>query len=290
MLALENEYIVLHVQSKGAELDRLYHKGYDIDYLWSGDPAFWGKKSPVLFPVIGALKGGTYRYGSEVFTMPKHGFARDMDFEQVGETPGEICFRLSSNAKTLAMYPFVFDFYIRYRLEGETLTVRYEVHNRDDKPMPYAVGGHPAFRVPLHEGLTYEDYYLQFSTPEQSGRFTVSPEGLIETEPVPFFDGPTERLPLHKSLFAHDALVFKDLKSRSIALRCDKSPRGLTMSFPGFYYFGIWAASGADFVCLEPWRGIADSVDASGLIAEKDGICITAPGEVATSEWSVTLF
>jgi galactose mutarotase-like enzyme len=155
--------------------------------------------------------------------------------------------------------------------------------------MYFSVGGHPAFRVPLHDGLNYSDYYLHFDKTESSPRWPISPEGLIETKPHPFFQN-TDRLPLTKELFYKDALVFKDLTSNAVSLRSDKSERGWTMDFQGFPYLGIWAAKNADFVCVEPWCGIADSTSSNQQLKEKEGIEELTAGDIFERSWTLTIF
>jgi galactose mutarotase-like enzyme len=289
MLQLSNDQLSVTIAEKGAELQRLTRKDGQVEYLWSGDPAFWAKKSPVLFPVVGGLKNNRYTYNGQEYTLGRHGFARDMVFAVAEQTASSIRFRLTDNADTLKVYPFRFVFEVAYAIEGTRLSVTYRVQNSGEEDMYFSVGGHPAFKVPLTAGSAYEDHYLEFNKEETSGKWPLSADGLIERTPQPLLQH-THTLRLTKPLFYGDALVFKQLASDKVSLKSDTAAHGLEFSFEGFPYLGIWAAKDADFVCIEPWCGIADHVDASGRLEEKEGINKLSAGGVFERSWQVTLF
>lgn len=286
---IQNNCLTVSIATKGAELQSIIHKDFGIEYIWSGDPNFWGKKSPVLFPIVGGLKQNHYTYNGVQYEMGRHGFARDMDFGVTEQTETALTFTLVSNAVTEKVYPFLFRFSVKYTLEDDKLQVAYVVKNTGDDLMYFSVGAHPAFSVPLVEHTNFEDYYLEFDHTENKGRWPLSSEGQVETFALPCLEG-TNILPLRKQLFYEDALVFKKLASTSIAIKCHKTTHGLKVSFPHFPYMGIWNAKDADFVCIEPWCGIADHVNASGLIAEKEGINRLQPEHIFTRTWTVELF
>ena len=283
---IQNDYLSVEVQAKGAELMSLYNKKEQLEYMWSGDPAFWGKHSPVLFPIIGELKNNTYYYNNKAYQLGRHGFARDMEFTVTEQTTSSIGFSLLSNADTLQKFPFEFGFDIEYLLQQDWLTVTYKVKNTGNGDMYFSVGGHPAFKVPLVEGTDYNDYYLEFNEPELAGRWPISAEGLIETDAEPFLLN-TNKLPLRKELFYRDAIVFKNLRSDTVRLRSSKHDKGIEFNFPGFPYLGVWAAKDADFVCIEPWCGIADPVNSSQQLTEKEGINRLAPQGIFERSWGV---
>ncbi|MBO9153741.1 aldose 1-epimerase family protein [Chitinophaga sp. GCM10012297] len=289
MMEIANEYIRVQVSAQGAELQSIVRKDNQLEYLWSGDPAFWGKKSPVLFPIVGGLKNNAYQYKGKTYQLGRHGFARDMAFNVNEHTPTSITFSLSDNEQTLDKYPFPFTLTVRYAIQNATLKVGYSVQNTGDEPMYFSIGAHPAFKVPLTEGTSFDDYSLHFSEAEQAPVWPLSDEGLIQTTPVPYLED-TTALPLEKPMFYKDALVFKHLASETISIRSDKTPHGLEVSFPGFPYMGIWSAKNADFVCIEPWCGIADHVNASGELNEKEGIHQLAPEGIFKREWSAIFF
>lgn len=289
MFHLENDKLNISLAVKGAELKRVFGKQQQIDYMWGADPAFWAKTSPVLFPIVGQLKNNTYFYQGKAWFLPRHGFARDREFSVTEQTAQSITFCLNSDQETLAVYPFPFSFFIIYTLTDDVLAVTYKVENRGEEAMLFSVGGHPAFKLPLVAGTTYEDYQLTFNKNETAGRWPISADGQIEEETLPLLEG-TNVLPLRKELFAKDAIVLKHLLSDEVQLGSDKTPHGLRFSFSGFPYLGIWAAPGADFICIEPWCGIADSVDADGELEHKEGINKLASGETFSVQWQAQFY
>ena len=287
--SIHNNELSVAISTKGAELESVIHKSFGLEYMWSGDAAFWGKKSPVLFPIVGGLKNSSYEYNGTTYQLPRHGFARDMEFEVTAEEKDSIVFTLKSNEETLAKYPFEFKFSLRYALEESKLSVSYIVENPGKENLLFSVGGHPAFKVPLVDGTVFEDYYLQFSNIENAGRWPLSADGLIEDFTTPVLEN-TDQLLLTQALFLKDALVFKQLQSQSLSILNHKKPHGLKLSFPGFPYMGIWNSGNAPFVCIEPWCGIAGNVNVSGNLAEKEGINTLPPDEIFERTWSVELF
>jgi galactose mutarotase-like enzyme len=289
MYILENEELKIAIHRHGAELQSIFHKQHSLEYMWEGDPSFWAKRSPVLFPVVGALKEDTYYFEGTAYQLARHGFARNMDFNAVENSPGFVSFALESSPETLRVFPFRFKFYIDYRVIANKLEVTYRIENKGDNDLYFSVGGHPAFRVPLAAGTSYEDYTISFDREEALYRWPVTKEGLIENSPVLLLEKGAA-LPLSKALFKDDALVLKDLQSGSIRLRSDKTPHGLEFNFSAFPYLGLWAAPGADFVCIEPWCGIADSVKASGQLIQKEGINEIGPAQQFQKTWTASFF
>ncbi len=267
--------------------------------MWGADPVFWGKSSPVLFPIVGGLKDNCYTFEGKTYNLPRHGFARDLIFEIEDHWDDGISFLLRSNIDTLKVYPFKFEFRLIYELYANLLSVTYHVTNLGENDMYFSVGGHPAFAVPMEEGLSYKDYYLEFEGEENLKRWPVNSQGLIEEEPEAIFDKTliddelveieTKFLPLTKELFHQDALVFKQLNSSTVTLKSEKSEHSLRFDFAGFPFLGIWAAKDANFVCIEPWCGIADSVRHSQELTEKEGINILPTGDVFERAWAVKL-
>ncbi|MEP6750328.1 MAG: aldose 1-epimerase family protein, partial [Bacteroidota bacterium] len=245
--------------------------------------------SPVLFPIVGTLKADTFYYGNQAYGLGRHGFAREMEFKASIQNDQSITFMLESTEETLIRYPFDFKLDIKYELSGNRLMVTYHVSNTGTVPMYFSIGGHPAFKVPLVAGNNYNDYYLEFNKLEKAGKWPISKDGLIEATPVELLNN-TGRLPLTKELFENDALVFKGLSSNDVTLKTHKDEHGLSFDFTGFPYLGIWAAKNADFVCIEPWCGIADSVNTDQQLVNKEGIQQLQPGKNFERTWSVTMF
>lgn len=289
MYTIENEHLTVTINTKGAELDSIYSKTTDLHYLWNGDPAFWNKKSPVLFPIVGTLKENTYYYNGQPYHLTRHGFARDRDFELNSSNPDALTMTLRSDDRTKELFPFDFELDIHYSLNANTLAVEYVVVNKGTDNMYFSIGGHPAFKLPLEEGLAYDDYYLLFSATENARRWMISHQGLIEAVATPFITN-DNKLPLSKELFLHDAIVLKYLNSDTVDLRTDRSEHGVRFSFPRFPFLGLWAAPHANFVCIEPWCGIADSVTSTQQLINKEGINLLTPAQTFDRKWSATFY
>lgn len=288
LYTIESAQLRVQVAARGAELQSVMDRSNEQEYLWQGDPAFWAKRSPVLFPIVGTLRENRYQYEGNWYEMGRHGFARDRDFELEVRQPDRLQWLLRDDEATRLVYPFSFEFRIDYQVAGATLTVSYEVRNPGTGPLLFSAGGHPAFRVPVVANSNYDDYELYFEKMESSGRWPISPDGLIMQDPEPLLVN-SQRLSLNKPLFSRDALVLKHLESHSVRLM-DKSGNSYwTFRFAGFPYLGLWAGKGGDFVCVEPWCGIADSVDATQLLTEKEGIQRINPGETWQRSWQLEL-
>lgn len=287
MVTLENAFIKAAVHPRGAELQSFYNKENTLEYLWNGNAAYWPRHSPVLFPIVGGLKDDTYFYEGKNYKLAKHGFARDMDFKEESSFGDSASFILTSTPETLAQYPFEFLLRIKYQLNGTRITVIYEVENKSDGIMPFSIGTHPAFNVPLVKGTSYSDYYLDFSETETAERLTLN--GNIINGTVPYLENQQD-IKLKESLFYEDAIIFRDLKSSRISICSDKTNHGLHFDFEGFPYMGIWAAENAPFVCIEPWHGLPDTAEHNQNILEKEGIIKLGKGESWESRWSISCF
>lgn len=288
MATLENEFLKVTIRPQGAELTSILSKKTGLEHLWQADPAVWNWHAPNLFPTVGESLNKELRVGNQSYPIERHGFARKSEFALLPSTATHAVFSLRSSKKTLVAYPYRFEFQVAYALDGPTLMVNYRVLNEDNQPVYFAVGGHPAFRVPLLPGEDYADYYVEFEADAALDRHLISGDGYFtgETEAMAL-DG--RKLHLTKDLFNEDALVFKNLKSRSITLRSTKNPHVLTISFPPFPYLGIWAKPAAPFVCIEPWLGCADTEGKPVTIEEKELIQVVAPGETFEAAFSIRI-
>ncbi len=287
MIKIKNDHLQVTISEKGAELQSLQLNG--LEYLWQADPNYWGRHSPVLFPIIGELKDGKYIFNDKEYHLPRHGFARDHAFEATQISSSSAIFTLHSNADTLSVYPFQFLFQVKYEIKEQILYCSYIVQNVNDKDMYFSVGGHPAFRVPLNDQLKYDDYILAFDKDNILKRFLLD-NGLTKNDAeIIVLDD--KKLRLKSSLFYNDAIVLKHISSdQIIKLYSDKDSHGLKFMFEGFPYFGIWAAKDAPFVCLEPWCGIADNIHHNYQLTNKEGINQLASGATWNRTWRVELF
>ncbi|MGB3617204.1 MAG: aldose 1-epimerase family protein [Catalinimonas sp.] len=285
MPTLENDLLSVAIQSKGAELTRIYHRPQGREYLWSGDPAVWGRHAPILFPIVGALRDNTYRFQGQGYTLRRHGFARNLPFELISQDEKQVVFELESTADTRAHYPFAFRLQVGYTLDGARLRVTWLVTNADDEAaMWFSIGAHPAFALKPDDRVS--DYLLWFDHPERADRHLLGEGGLFDGRTELAVEG--ESLPLDARTFDRDALVFTDLRSERLTLRNRLGDHRVELRFPGFPYFGVWAPAGTDaFVCLEPWHGLADAHDAPGDLTEKRGIRSLAAGETFRAYYDI---
>ncbi len=284
MNLIENNELSISIATLGAELSSIVDKKSGIDYLWKGDPSIWGRKSPVLFPIVGRVNNNEYTSGGNTYALPQHGFARDMDFTVKETAADKIVFSLVYTEETLIKYPYKFELQIRYTLLGRKLTVGYTVINLQDTELYFSIGAHPGFTCPVLENETLEDYYLEFNTPETLELYTLS-GGLVNPDPIPYLNN-EKKIPLSNALFKNDALIFKNYQSDFISLKHKDKGEVFKFYCKGFPFLGIWSKPGP-FVCIEPWYGIADFVNHTGVLEEKEGIQMVGAGEKFECAWGV---
>ncbi|EPF1792557.1 aldose 1-epimerase family protein [Listeria monocytogenes] len=289
MIKLENEVLLVEMKTAGAELTRIFHKDTGLEYLWNADSKFWGRHSPVLFPTVGRLVDDTYLVDGKQYHLGQHGFARDRDFQVIEQTENTVRFELDADEDSLAIYPYKFKLSIIYTIEKNTVAVSYEVENTDNKRIYFSIGAHPAFHLPLTDGTTFEDYYLDFGTEENLE--TLCLEGPYRSGEIKkIVDEPARYLPLTYDLFKNDALIFEALKQKEMTIKSDKTPHFVKVSFPEFPFVGVWTAKpGTPFLCIEPWYGIADGAGESVELRDKAGIEHLEPEAVFASEYEITV-
>jgi len=253
------------INNKGAELISLKSGSNHREYIWEGNPDFWGKHSPVLFPIVGTLKNNSYTYDGHTYTLSRHGFARDRDFELIRQRENQAVFSLKADAETLQKYPFHFELQITYTLESNGLTISYTVSNVDNNVMPFSIGAHPAFALPE----PFENYVLEFEHAENLQSYQLENDLLSDTTvSIPLAD---KILPLDYKLFQNDALIFKQMQSQKITILENNKPL-LAILFEDFPHFGIWTKQDVPFICLEPWLGYSDKLHSDGSIMDKEAI------------------
>lgn len=280
-ITIKNDYISAALLSKGAELCGLYYK--ERNYMWEGNPKFWAKHAPVLFPIVGTLKNNTYTIDNKEFNLPRHGFARDYIFDIKAHASDCIVFVLQANEVTQQMYPFQFLFEISYQLIDTKLVVSYHVLNNDVTPMPFCIGGHPAFALPLD----FENYSLDFQQNTSLTTFLLDNDLLSNTTKTLQLD--QGKLPLNYNLFENDALVIKNIPSKSVQITENGTPF-LKLDYTDFPDLGIWTKVDAPFICIEPWFGYADTPNCTGNLFEKEGIIILKPNQAFKASFEVEVF
>jgi galactose mutarotase-like enzyme len=288
MAIIENDLFKVAIRNQGGELTSFYNKKTGVEHLWQADPSVWAWHAPNLFPIVGQLIDNELLVDGQKYELPRHGFNRTSELLLIHSDDQSAWFSLPYCEKTLAKYPYKFDFQIHYDLIDDALRITYKVINLDKKTIYFSVGGHPAFNVPFNKDEKYEDYYIEFEVDEKLETHLLSAEGTFngQTQLVPTDKG---KLFLTQGLFAKDALVFKNLRSRSVCIKSTKHDQTITVEFPHFNYLGLWNKPGADFVCIEPWLGCADHAGQHVDISQKEAIQKLGVGHVFEAAFFVSV-
>lgn len=287
---LENSRLRLTVDSLGAQMMSLQTMD-GREYLWQGDPRYWCDRAPVLFPFVGRLTGNSYRYGGQVYSMGIHGFAAHQDFSCLCPKPNRLVLQLTDNGETREQYPFAFSLNIIYELIDNRVQVTYQVENSGTGILPFGIGGHPGFRVPLEEGEQFDDYVLEFTGGCQPDRVGFTPQVFLsgQDQAYPLKEG--KYLPLRHDLFDQDAVILKNM-SREVTLRSRLSPHGVQVSYPDMPYLGLWHMPNTDapYLCIEPWSSLPARQDVVEDFACKSDLIQLGPGKTYVNTWSITIF
>lgn len=257
--ALENDILKIAVDTHGAEVSSIYNKKEDKEMLWQGDPKYWGRRSPVLFPVVGKYRDCKTTYNGKEYTLGQHGFARDSEFTLIEQTENRLAFELTSSEETLTKYPFEFRLICSFELKNNKIIVGWNVENTDNKEIHFSIGAHPAFYCKKGETvLTMNGENIKYNLLNSDGLYT-SPKYDVESSFV-----------LHDEIFDNDALVIENSDVTEVAL-VDNGKKYLTVKFDA-EVFGIWAPAkkNAPFVCIEPWFGRCDAEDFEGDITKRE--------------------
>ena len=293
--SLDNGVLSVRVSSIGGQLLSVKKDGKE--YLWQGDPAFWEDRAPNLFPYIARLTKGTYTVHGKEYHLPIHGFLPAAEMKAEAQEESLLVLRLDADESTLACYPFVFTLRIRYELNQDTLRIAYEVENGGTEDMYFGIGGHPGFQAPLEDGLSFEDYFLEFESEGQSGTDAQTPVR-IGFSPTCFLNGKDEpwplekgcRIPLRHDLFDDDAIVLSHTP-KTVVLRSEKGGRGVRVRFPQMPYIGFWHAvkKPASYVCIEPWSSLPSRQDVVEELSEQPGLIHLEGKGVYRNLWSIQL-
>ena len=269
--SIQNEYLELKVSEIGAELISLQNTLDGQEFIWQGDARYWEDHSPLLFPAVGDWKDNQYKYDGVTYEMPLHGFARTQRFD-INCSENEIVCILDSNEETLKYYPFLFRLTIVYSLDKNTLHVEQYIRNMEEKKMPYSIGEHVGFRIPLFDNERYEDYYVEFEKEETACRYPLI-DGKEIGNPIPCLNK-ENRIRLTEDMFVEGAWNFENLCSERVSLQSDVNDVKIIIDFPNFSHFSIWSVPKAPYICIEPCKGMAASSDEGYNPFEKRGICI----------------
>lgn len=280
------------VDSMGAQLMSLTCAG--AEYLWQGDPKFWPRRAPVLFPIVGCLKNDEAMSAAGPVHLKRHGLARTNEHSIVERSESSVTFQLDSDEATRELYPFDFRLNMTYSTDGTSLAQRFAVTNTGDVDLPFTLGGHPAFNVPMPgaEGERFDDYALVFAERWSPEVPVIDERGLHDFGRMTRLMDNDRELPLsHELIERHATLVFHDVPKNRVTLVGTRSNHGVELEFDGFDYLGVWTASPeAPFLAVEPWHGCATAYDESDRFEDKRSTITLAPDERAELAFTVTPF
>lgn len=285
---LENEILKVEIDSFGAELKSVKRKEDGCEYMWYADPAYWGRTSPVLFPIVGSLKNKEYRYRGKTYRMGQHGFARDMEFSLESQTKDSIWFVLKATEETRENYPFEFRLSIGYVLKENEVTVLWKVKNTDEKTMYFSIGAHPAFICPIHGEPDKEGYGLRFGgLTGELHHHGNSADGMavMDDKVLSLEDG---TVTFTKDFFDSCTYMAEGKQTGEISLLDRNRNPYVTVTFDA-PLFGLWSKEGANapFVCIEPWYGRCDTADFEGSLEEREYGNTLEPGKVFEAEYRI---
>ena len=290
LYTIQNDQIRVQVNSLGAQIMSM--KSVDqVEYVWQGDEAYWKNRAPILFPFVGRLAGGVYRFRGAEYQMGLHGFARDCEFTVEKQESDRLVMMLKDNEKTREIYPFHFRLIITYSLSHSTLLISWQVDNENEYVMPFGIGGHPGFNVPLVEGERFEDYVLEFPVASVPSRIEFSPTAHLSGVDRPYEMEDGKQIRLRHDLFDDEAIVLKNMP-REVTLRNGDSSRGVRVCYPDIPYVGFWHMDMTDapYVCIEPWVSLPGRHEITEEITCKSDLIQLAPNRSWKTQWTIELF
>ena len=264
MVTLSNSKITVKIAKRGAEIKSI--DSFGKEYMWSADPKIWGKSAPIMFPICGGLKEGRYELFGKSYSMSKHGFARNSDFDVEKIEKDKVTLVLHDSEETRAIYPFKFNFRVSFAISDESLSVTYDVENLSDTPMYASFGAHEGYACP--EGIEKYEVIM----PEKETLYASGLNGELVTDYYKLMCENGNKIPLREVDFFIDAVVFRNIKNKSVTLKNKENGRGVRVDFPEFDNLVLWHKYNSPYLCIEPWCGLPDVSGSSFDFTEKDGI------------------
>ncbi len=284
---IDNGILRVEIAEKGAELQSI-QTADGHEYLWQGNPKYWEDRAVNLFPTVGRLKDNRYTCEGKDYELKCHGFAQNSIFDAKVEGT-EAIFTLRDSEETRTLFPYAFRYEVCYCLDGNRLEVTFRVTNEGDKVMPFGLGGHPGFFVPMEEGKVFEDYRLRFPEIGQTLRAEFSDKGLLVREyPYEVAGGIID---LQHSLFDNDAIVLRNSGTRVILEHKSAAGRAVEVEYPKMPYIGFWQAAftDANYICIEPWQSLPGRDGVTEEWTTRPGMIRLEPGQVYENPWIITL-
>ena len=296
IISISSNSLTASIDTMGAQLMSL-RKG-ESEYLWQGDSNWWPRRAPILFPIVGVLKDSKAESAEGTISLARHGLARLNQFEVVEQSPSSVTLQLKSTEETRKSYPYDFELRLIFSVDGDTLTQTYKVTNPANVVLPFTLGAHPAFNIPIPgvEAASLDQYHLSFTRSWTSYGPSITDEGLCDYTTPQKLIVDSDTLDLSWVLIDREkTITLEDVPDSRITFatstEAPSEAHGIQMDFEGFDYLGIWsAAPGCPFVALEPWCGIADTVDCDGIFEHKPGMINLEPGQSIAKTLSIKVF
>lgn len=274
---IENDFLSAGVKYYGSELTSVKSKKTGMEFIWCGDTSIWYGQSPILFPIVGRLLDDKYMLNGKEYSMPKHGLYRKRNSTLVSNDGSSVTFMQTDDDETFKKYPFHFDIYVKFQLEGKSLKVTHTVVNKNDGVMYFSIGAHPAFNCHIGDKLIFEKK-------ETLSTEKIDSDSIRLNEKFPLLKNSNE-IEITKDIFKEDALILSGIKSKYVTLNVPEDRYSVKFDFNSSPYLGIWAKPGAPYVCIEPWWGVNDSRDKTDDFSKKDEILSLDSGKKFEMSW-----
>lgn len=280
-LKLENDYMKIEVSPIGAELQSLYSKKTEMEYLWQPGYDIWPHHSMLLFPSPGRIAGDRTIIGGKIYPATMHGFANDMEFEVVEANEEHILLQISATEETRKSFPYEFRLQVDFTLDKEVVVQKFRVINDDDKRVYFSLGAHPGFYCPIAIEESGEDYSLEFDSPQNINLLELQ-EGtrLLTGKKFPWLKDETEKK-LGDHYFDHGPQLLEGIRADYITLKSKRSGHFVELGIKDFPYLCLWGVGERmSIMCIEPWCGVSDLADTDHVWETKLGIESVDVGDV----------
>ena len=289
MVKLKNEQLSIIVSEKGAELQSIKDAN-GKEYLWQGDPQYWNRRSPILFPLVCSVNNDTYRVDGKEYHLPRHGFARDTDFTLIYQSDRKVTFALESSEETKKVYPYDFMLSVSYVLDENKIGVIWHVHNTDTREIHFQIGGHPAFNVPDMKPGEDQQGRIRLDNTDPMDALHSYLDGSHEMDEVPFIEAEDGVMEFSNNTWRNDSIKIHKCQLHRAELLNKACKAEVTVEFRT-PVVAFWSPYGkqAPFVCIEPWYGIGDPRGFDGEFKDKPLMNHLQPGASFMSRYTITI-
>ena len=270
---LSNDQLRIRVCTRGAELQSVYSKPLEMEFIWQPGFETFEHHTMLLFPNPGRIAGDRIIVGGKVHPATMHGFANDKEFRPVEVNDRRILLELAADADTRRYYPYEFRLQVEFRLEGDKVLQHFHVINDDGKDVYYCLGAHPGFYCPIVLGETADDYQLRFDRPQNLNRMELEENTRLLTGRKTAWLAEETDIKLHAHFFEEGPLLFDGMDAGTITLESSRSGCFMELGVEGFESLCLWGnPTRMSVICIEPWCGTSDRMDTDHVWEHKPGI------------------